>query len=55
MKDTLDSVVEELRRTNTELKDAVNELCLKCGDYKTEHLGTCDGCRWKEVRHRHDD
>ncbi len=36
-------------------KDAVNELCLKCGDYKTEHLGACDGCRWKEVRHRHDD
>lgn len=55
MKDTLDSVVEELRKTKTELKNAVNELCLKCGDYKTEHLGTCDGCRWKEVRHRHDD
>ena len=55
MKDTLDSVVEELRITETELKDAVNELCLKCGDYKTEHLGTCDTCRWKEVRHRHDD
>ena len=31
-------------------KDAVNELCLKCGDYKTEHLGSCDGCRWKGLR-----
>ena len=25
-----------------------NELCLRCGDYKTAHLGTCDGCRWKK-------
>lgn len=31
-------------------KDAVNELCLKCGQYKTEHLGSCDGCRWRELR-----
>jgi len=25
-----------------------NELCLRCGSYKTSHLGSCDGCRWKE-------
>ena len=25
-----------------------NELCYNCGGYKTEHLGSCDGCRWKE-------
>lgn len=31
-------------------KEAVNELCLKCGDYKTEHIGSCDGCRWKGLR-----
>lgn len=30
------------------LKDCRNELCLKCGEYKTRHLGSCDGCRWKE-------
>ena len=52
---TVDAVLELLHKTKIELKDAVNELCLKCGDYKTEHLGTCDRCRWKEVRHRHDD
>ncbi len=25
-----------------------NELCLRCGSYKNQHLGACDGCRWKE-------
>ena len=33
------------------LKDCVNELCLKCGSYLEEHLGACDGCRWKPIRH----
>lgn len=33
------------------LKDCVNELCLKCGYYREEHRGACDGCRWKPVRH----
>jgi hypothetical protein len=33
------------------LSECVNELCLKCGQYKNEHLGACDGCRWKAVRH----
>lgn len=28
---------------------AVNELCLKCGDYKQRHLGACDGCRWRNA------
>lgn len=31
----------------TDLKDCRNELCLKCGQYKTAHNGSCDGCRWK--------
>ena len=35
----------------SELRDCVNELCLKCGSYRDEHLGACDGCRWKEIRH----
>ena len=28
--------------------DCRNELCLKCGRYKTAHEGSCDGCRWKK-------
>lgn len=24
-----------------------NELCLRCGQYKTAHLGSCDSCRWR--------
>ena len=30
-----------------ELEDCRNELCLKCGNYKEDYLGACDGCRWK--------
>ena len=37
--------VESLK---ADLKDCRNELCLRCGEYKTAHLGSCDGCRWKE-------
>ena len=33
-----------------DLHDCVNELCLRCGRYRQEHLGACDGCRWKKVR-----
>lgn len=29
-----------------ELKNCRNELCLKCGEYTSEHLGNCDGCRY---------
>lgn len=32
------------------LHDCVNELCLQCGQYRTEHLGSCDSCRWKKVK-----
>ena len=35
--------IEQLSRDNNTLR---NELCLKCGLYKTEHEGSCDGCRW---------
>lgn len=34
-----------------ELKDCRNELCLKCGDYKQRHLGSCDECRWRADIH----
>lgn len=41
----------EVDKMETDLHDCVNELCLKCGNYREEHLGACDGCRWKEVKH----
>lgn len=39
---------EELRN---KLHDAVNELCVLCGKYQFEHIGMCDGCRWKQEKH----
>ena len=38
-------------RLLTSLKDCANELCQKCGQYRNDHLGACDGCKWKEVKH----
>lgn len=36
----------------SELKTAVNELCLRCGSYKVEHLGgECTDCRFRKIRH----
>ena len=34
----------------SDLHDCVNELCLKCGQYREAHNGACDGCRWKQVK-----
>lgn len=39
---------DALEQAKRDLKDLRNELCLRCGDYKTAHLGSCDGCRWKD-------
>jgi hypothetical protein len=36
--------------TESDLRDCVNEMCLRCGKYREEHLGACNGCRWKEVK-----
>ena len=33
-----------------ELKDCVNELCLKCGAYHESYLGACNDCRWIAVK-----
>lgn len=43
-------LISAITGTESDLKDCVNELCLKCGQYRTEHLGSCDGCRWKAVK-----
>lgn len=32
------------------LMDCVSELCLKCGKYETEHEGSCDGCKWYQLK-----
>lgn len=34
----------------SDLRDCVNELCLKCGAYHESYAGACDGCRWKTVK-----
>ena len=34
----------------TGFKDCVNELCLRCGSYKREYDGACNGCRWLKPR-----
>lgn len=42
--DAIFEAAEVVRNYN----DCRNELCYKCGEYKTAHLGSCDGCRWKD-------
>ena len=44
----LQEALDTIDQKSKELKDLRNELCLKCGEYKTAHLGSCDGCRWKD-------
>ena len=44
-----EEAVKERNALRAMLKDCRNELCLRCGQYKERHLGSCDGCRWKEV------
>lgn len=43
-------IFKELADAGKDYKDCVNELCYKCGDYKREHEGVCDGCRWQKPR-----
>ena len=45
------TVIEELAqiyRLRSELKNCRNELCLKCGNYKEAHLGSCNDCRYRQ-------
>ena len=39
----------EVAHLKQELHSCKNELCLRCGQYKSRHLGACDGCRWRDV------
>ena len=59
--DEFDKILEEIKKREIDmrirnenlqatLRDCVNELCMLCGQYCQEHLGACNGCRWKKVR-----
>lgn len=42
-----DEKLNELISSRNLLSSCRNELCLKCGKYKNEHLGACKDCRWE--------
>ena len=44
----LQRLYDELDALQSENRDLRNELCLRCGSYLEAHLGSCDGCRWKQ-------
>ena len=48
-KDLLFAAIE-IEHDADNLPDCVNELCLKCGKYREEHLGACKDCRWHEMK-----
>ena len=41
--------------SRSEVKDIVNEICLKCKRDNTAHLGDCDGCPGLDVKWGEDD
>ena len=49
-KDFGTNIVADAMELLKDYKDCVNELCYECGQYKQEHEGACDGCRWLKVR-----
>ena len=46
----MSALIAHVGSIESDLHDCVNELCYKCGQYKTAHLGSCDGCRLKAVK-----
>ena len=44
------ALVSAIQNVESDLRDCVNELCLKCGAYRESYLGACDDCRWKAVK-----
>ena len=49
-----DEIAEQIKKIPSadvvsaqDFRDCRNELCLKCGQYQTKHLGSCNGCRWE--------
>ena len=39
---------EDTGLTPSGITDLHNYTCQLCGKYKTEHLGSCNKCRWKK-------
>ena len=46
----LEMVRKQNEKLLVSLKDCANELCQKCGQYVNDHLGSCDKCKWKNVK-----
>lgn len=51
--ETARSIIEAIPAADvvpgSDFRDCRNELCLRCGQYKTSHLGSCNGCRWEKI------
>ena len=43
-------LISVISKAESDLHDCVNELCYQCGKYHTAFEGSCDGCRWLEVK-----
>lgn len=41
-------ILQKVDTALVDLKDCKNELCWRCGEYKQQHNGACNWCRWKE-------
>lgn len=50
IKTELDLVRKQNDRLMDSLKNCANELCMKCGKYRNDHLGACDSCKWRDVK-----
>jgi hypothetical protein len=46
----MSALIAHVGSIESDLHDCVNELCYQCGQYKTAHLGSCNGCRWLKVK-----
>lgn len=48
----LDGAKAKIKALEKELVNCANELCIRCGSYKMEHLGgPCTDCRYRNIRH----
>lgn len=41
--------VDAIKKLSSDLNRCKNELCLRCGQYKTAHLGSCDDCYFRDI------
>ena len=43
----LQEALDTIEQNGKELKDCRNELCYKCGGYRSKDAFICDDCRWR--------